>query len=263
MGFLGLNEARTVEIGKLFAQHGETLEGVRVAHSDAWIDDGLRSAYRAAINKDVDSVIATKSAGDTPLFANTPLGRTLLQFRTFALASNQRVLIRGLQEDKARFVGGLVGMTSIGILAYMLKQIESGRDISINPGTLIAEGLDRSGIFSLFFEVNNTFEKLGGPGAYRLASIAGQAIAPGVDAAQPASRYATRTAFSGLLGPTFDLGERVSGATAIGARALRGEMDIAPGDIENLRRLAPFASLPYWRWAIDGMAVPAAKEAVK
>ncbi|RFC63216.1 hypothetical protein [Mesorhizobium denitrificans] len=263
MGFLGLNEARTEAIGRLFAQHGETLENVRVANSEAWMDDGLRSAYRAAINKDVDSIIATKSAGDTPLFANTPLGRTLLQFRTFAIASNQRVLIRGLQEDKARFVGGLVGMISLGILAYMFKQIESGREISNNPGTLIAEGLDRSGIFSLGFEINNAIEKVGGPGAYGLAAAGGQALMPGADARQPASRFATRTAWGGFLGPTFDLGERTVGLASIGLRAINGNPDLTPGDIENIRRLAPFASLPYWRWMIDGMAVPAAKEAVK
>jgi hypothetical protein len=126
----------------------------------------------------------------------------------------------------------------------------------------IAEGLDRSGIFSLAFEVNNTFEKLGGPGAYRLAAGLGQAVVPGADAAAPASRFATRTAFAGLMGPTFDLGERASRVGAIGFRAMNGEFDMTGGDIGDIRRMTPFASLPYWRWFIDGMLVPDLQEAV-
>jgi hypothetical protein len=33
-----------------------------------------------------------------------------------------------------------------------------------------------------------------------------------------------------------------------------------PGDVSAVRRLTPYASLPYWRWFIDGMLVPELKE---
>jgi hypothetical protein len=35
------------------------------------------------------------------------------------------------------------------------------------------------------------------------------------------------------------------------------------GDVGTVRRLMPFASLPYWRWLIDGVLVPEAIEAVR
>jgi hypothetical protein len=38
---------------------------------------------------------------------------------------------------------------------------------------------------------------------------------------------------------------------------------LSEGNISAMRRLTPFASLPYWRWLIDGMIVPEMKEAVK
>jgi hypothetical protein len=43
---------------------------------------GWRSGapYRAAVSKEVDSVVVTRSVGDVPLFANTPLGKAILQF---------------------------------------------------------------------------------------------------------------------------------------------------------------------------------------
>ncbi|MCA0433054.1 MAG: hypothetical protein LCH46_07290 [Proteobacteria bacterium] len=263
MGLLGIGQDRAELLGRLFKEHGDVLEGVRVANSDQWPDDldWLRSAWRAAINKDVDRIIVTKSLGDTPLFAQTATGRALLQFRTFALASNQRVLIMGLQEDTTRFVGGVMGMATIGMFIYWLKQLESGREISDNPGTWIAEGLDRSGIFSLAFEVNNAIEKAGGPGIYSGAA----ALFPNASQRAPASRFAVRSKVGSFLGPTFSTATDAvtllaSGLDAMGKVAQGEAPDFVPADVESARRLTPFASLPYWRWLVDGMIVPELKE---
>lgn len=272
MAFLGLGRGKAEDVGKLFAAHGETIDGVRVANTDGWGSDPIaaaaRRAYRAAVNKDVDSIIVTMGIGDAPLLANTPLGRSLLQFKTFALATNQRVLIRGLQEDKARFVGGLAGMVAVGMFIYWLKQIEAGRDVSNNPGTWVAEGLDRSGIFAVAFEINNALEKANAPGIYTAASAMGQAISPNADARQPASRFAVRSTTGALLGPTFGGVSDTVGLMSLGFenayRAARGEdLVMSPSDVSAIRRLTPYASLPYWRWFIDGMVVPQVKEGLR
>lgn len=268
MGFLGIGQDRAENLGRLFAQHGETREGVRIANTERWGDDPavafLRRAYRAAINKDVDSVIVTKGAGDVPLFMNTPTGRAIGQFKSFALATNQRVLIRGLQEDTTRFVGGVMGMATIGAFIYAMKQIESGREVSDNPGTWIAEGLDRSGIFAIAFEINNALEKAGAPGLYRGAA----AMFPGKSQKQPASRFAVRSVPGALAGPTFGLAtdtvSMLGLALANMERAAGGDgRPITESDISTMRRLTPYASLPYWRWLVDGMIVPEIKKQVQ
>jgi hypothetical protein len=187
-----------------------------------------------------------------------------LQFKSFALASNQRVLMRGLQEDTTRLIGGVVGMTTIGAFIYALKQIESGREISDNPGTFVAEGLDRSGIFAVAFEINNALEKVGAPGLYAGAA----AMFPDASQRQPASRYAARSKVGSFLGPSFETATDTVGLLSLGfenmRRAAAGEeAAISEGDIATVRRLTPYASLPYWRWLIDGMVVPELKEAVK
>lgn len=265
MGYLGLGRGRAEDLGRVFQEFGEKLEGLRVANSQAWGPemDYMRRAFRAAINKDVDSIIVTKGAGDVPLSANTPIGRALMQFKSFAMASNQRVLIRGLQEDKSRMVGGVLGMATIGMFIYAMKQLEAGRDISDNPGTWIAEGLDRSGIFSVAFEVNNALEKVGAPGVFTGAA----AMFPEADQRQPASRYAVRSSFGAFLGPSFGGATDVVGLMGLGFRNLKAgatgeELDMTQGDIASMRRLTPFASLPYWRWFIDGMMVPELKKSV-
>jgi hypothetical protein len=265
MAFLGLNEARTEELGKLFATHGETMDGVRIANTERWGDDlsadALRRAYRAAINKDTDSLIVTKGVGDVPLFAHTPLGRSLLQFRTFALATNQRLLMRGLQEGPVRFVGGVMAMSTIGMFIYMIKQLESGRPISDNPGTWIAEGIDRSGVLAIGMEINNTLEKMGAPGLYS----AGAALFPDKMQRQTASRYAVRGVVGSALGPSFGGLNDIVGLLSLGiqngrAMAAGEPGKVTTGDIGAMRRLTPFASLPYWRWLIDGMAIPELKK---
>lgn len=268
MGFLGIGQERAEYIGRLFLAHGETLDGVRVANTEAWGEDaaaaGLRRAYRAAVNKDTDSIIVTKGVGDTPLFMATPVGRALLQFRSFAIASNQRVLLRGLQEDTTRMVGGVVGMATIGAFIYALKQLESGRPVSDNPGTWIAEGLDRSGIFSIGFEINNALEKIGAPGIY----TASAAAFPDASQRAPASRYAARSKVGSFLGPSFETATDTVGMLALGfenmRRAATGqEAAFSEGDVSAVRRMTPFASLPQWRWLIDGMIVPEMKKATK
>jgi hypothetical protein len=150
------------------------------------------------------------------------------------------------------------------VVIYALKQMEAGREISDNPGTWIAEGLDRSGIFSVGFEINNAFEKIGAPGLYAGAA----AMFPDASQGQPASRYAVRSKVGSFLGPSFGAATDTVGLMALGFENMRkmaaGEDGVlSEGDISAMRRLTPFASLPYWRWLIDGMIVPEMKEAVK
>lgn len=275
MGYLGLDDDASQRVLAQYRAHGETVDGVYVANTEEWTDDIAKRAYYAAINKDVDATIVTRSIGDVPLFINQPVGRALLQFKSFALASNQKMLMRGMQEGHGRLMGGIAGMTTLGMAVYYFKQMEAGRDVTNNPGTLIAEGLDRSGIFAIGFEINNAVEKAGGPGVYSGLAALGQAAAPGSDAKEPASRFATRGVIDGFLGPTFGLANDVVNTGAIGLRNLSaisgqgGEMGMQPSDVQTIRRLTPYASLPYWRWLIDGGfgfdygAVPALKEAVQ
>lgn len=268
MAFLGIDDDMAQRVADQFGKYGQTLDGIRVANTEQWDDVLARRAYYAAINKDVDGTIVTRGVGDVPLFINRPLGRALLQFKSFALASNQRVLMRGMQESSARLTGGIVGMAAIGAFVYYLKQVESGRPVSNNPGTWAAEGLDRSGIFSIGFEINNAIEKAGGPGVYSALAAAGRGINPNADMAEPASRFATRTLVEGFLGPSIGLANETVGLASVGLRSTMGDTDVTAGDIGTMRRLAPFASLPYWRWAIDGGfgapgIVPALKEAVE
>ncbi|WP_150291279.1 hypothetical protein [Sphingobium estronivorans] len=79
-----------------------------MTNTGQWADAEAVRAYRAAVSKEVDSVVVTRSVGDVPLLANTPLGKTLLQFRIYNLASHQRVLLRAMQEGRGHFTSMMV-----------------------------------------------------------------------------------------------------------------------------------------------------------
>jgi hypothetical protein len=256
LAYLGIDQSMAERIAKQFADHGQEIDGVKVASTEDWTDDVARRTYRAAVAKDVDSIIITKGIGDVPLFARRPTGRALLQFKGFALASHQRALIRGLQEDKLNTLSGLIAMSTIGMFIYWLKSVESNRleDISDNPGRWIAEGLDRSGFLAIPFEINNTAEKFGVPGVY----TGMQAMFPEATQKAPASRYAVRSVVDSLFGPTFGLIK--DAADMIGATA---KMDLTPADINTMRRLTPGASLPVIRSLVEYGVLPELKEAVQ
>lgn len=258
LAFLGIDNSMAERIAKQFETHGTTEDGnIRVAHTDDWDDEIARRTYRAAINKDVDSTIVTKGVGDIPLFMNTPSGRLLMQFKGFALASHQRALMRGLQERPMGFVSGTMLAATVGMMIYWLKSVESNRtsDISDNPGRWIAEGLDRSGMFTIAFEANNTIEKAFGIGAYGALAAA----FPGAEQSGKASRYSMRSTAAALTGPTGDLID-----TAIrAAQAIKGAGDgFTNGDLSSIRRLIPGATLPGIRSMVEYLGMPAIREAV-
>jgi hypothetical protein len=87
-------------IAKQFATHGETVDGVKVANTEQWTDPVAVRAYRAAMNKDVDSIIVQKSS---PTCRCSPTRRPERRCCSSSRSRSPRikVLLRGLQEDQA------------------------------------------------------------------------------------------------------------------------------------------------------------------
>lgn len=261
LAFLGIDRDMAERIAKQFEAHGTVEDGgVRVAHTDDWDDEIARRTYRAAVNKDVDSTIVTKGVGDVPLFAHTPSGRLLLQFKSFALASHQRALMRGLQERQMGFVSGTLLAAAVGMMIYWLKSVEGNRqnDISDNPGRWIAEGFDRSGMFSIAFEANNTIEKAFGIGAYGALAAA----FPGSSQEGKASRYMSRGVVEGMFGPTAALVDTIIAAGNTMRPNADGQMTWTEGEINTIKRLLPGATLPGIRSLVEYVGVPNVKAAL-
>jgi hypothetical protein len=240
LAYLGIDESMAGRIAQQFAEHGETIDAVRVANTQSWTDDVARRTYRAAINKDVDSVITTKGVADVPLFASTPTGKAVLQFKSFALASHQRVLLRGLQEDQARFISGAIAMSTIGMFATWLKAQTGNRqeklqDFGANPGWWIGEGLDKSGILAIPMELSNTLEKAAG---FNPIKTPMKAFDQGGSISQ---KNQNRNLMGSMVGPTGGLIEDVGNVAGIPKKIIDGE-EVSQGQKNAAERLLPFNS---------------------
>lgn len=249
LAYLGIDGNMADRVAKQFAEHGDDLDGVKVANTEKWTDPEAVRAYRAAVSKDVDSIIVTKSVGDVPLFANTPTGKMIMQFRNYTFAAHQRVTLRAMQEDQAQFISGLIGLAALGMLGATLRSWRAGddrwqkfRESASNPGYLVGEGLDLSGMFALPIELGNTVEKLTQPTGFSFNPVktplmaAGTMFNPEASMQGNSTRFASRDPLSAILGPT-------AGLPASVARAAGAPVNIATGGEASQSQANAAASL--------------------
>ncbi|SCW38999.1 hypothetical protein SAMN02927900_01287 [Rhizobium mongolense subsp. loessense] len=257
MAMLGIDEDMAHRIGGQFKRYGVEEDGIYGANASAWDDDLARRAWAAALNKDADRVVIMKGVADNPLWMKSNVGKLLFQFKSFSLASHQRVLIAGLQERPHRLAEQLVFATGLGMLISYLKYVERGdveeaNKLLENPGLWVANGVDRSGILSIPFEFSNTIEKVGLPGMMSGAqTIAGDQDKGG------ASRYASRGTFGALAGPTIGAFEDL---TQIVSQIAGG--DLKKSGANAIIRQIPGATLPGIRSAVHIGLKPALTDAV-
>jgi hypothetical protein len=230
---LGINDNMAGRIRAEFQKHGDVIEGWHIGNFDKWDDQHVASVFQSAVLKDVNNTVITPGIGDTPLWASTPLGKTVFQFKSFATASYNRATLGGLQEGTAQFYYGTAFQIGLGALTYTLKEAANGRDIDWSAQKLVLEGVDRSGILGPLMEYNNMAEKASG-GMVGLGALLGTGTQ---------SRYASRGFIGSALGPTFGLLDTVTDVTAgvlngdAGDRVMHNVRTLLPGN--NLFWIAP------------------------
>ena len=266
LAYLGIDGDMANRVAKQFADHGDDLDGVKIANTERWTDPEAVRAYRAAVSKDVSSIIVTKSVGDVPLFANTPTGKMIMQFRNYTFAAHQRVTLRAMQEDQAQFISGMIGMAALGMLGATLRSWRAGddrwqkfRESASNPGYLVGEGLDLSGMFALPIELGNTVEKLTQPTGFSFNPIktpllaAGTLFNPEASMQGNSTRFASRDPLSAILGPTAGLPASVARAAGAPVNIATGE-EASQSQANAAASLIPFSSYLGMREALQVLA---------
>lgn len=242
LAMTGIDAEMAGRIAAQFNAHGER-GTVWVANTRAWTDRHAVEAFRAAVVKDVDRTVVTPGVGDRPLWQSSEVGKMIGQFKSFAFASTQRVLLAGMQQRDAATLNGALLSVTLGMGVYYLKAKASGRETSPDAAVWIREGVDRSGMLGWLYEVNNITEKFtrGAIGVNRLTG------------GEVSSRYASRGVFGALFGPSVGRVEDVAKATGA---AVTG--DFAESDVRAMRRLLPYQNLVYLRGLFDRLQEGAA-----
>jgi len=236
-----IDDLRARQIAEQFAKHGEVVNGVHVANSDAWdisnrnIANAL-NALRGAVTRDVDRIIVTPGQ-DKPLWMSRPLVGLVGQFRSFGIASIQRLILSGLQERDAGVMAGILLSVGLGAVSVALTGMLKGKPLPSTPDQWIVNAVDRAGVTGWLFDVNHFAERASG-GALGLAALTGR----------PVSRFASRDTLASLLGPSASLVNEIMTATQGAAHtAIRGER-LRETDIRALRRALPYQNLFYASW---------------
>lgn len=229
----GIDKEMAGRIWKQVEAHGKK-DGIWWANTDAWDDLGAVQAYRAAIQREIDNTIVTPSQ-ELPLFMSREMGGLMTQFKSFAMASTQRVLISGLQQRDMATLNGFMLSVGLGMLVYRLKTDHD--KLSDDPAKWVLEGIDRAGAMGWFMEANNMIEKVSG-GAFGINPILGTGTA---------SRYSSRGAAAAVFGPSF--GTVFDTIIPLIAAASNGEA--TQSDIHKLRQMLPYQNLFYIRSIFD------------
>jgi hypothetical protein len=260
MAYLGVDETMAQRIASQFEKHGTQEKGIYGANVSAWDDESAARAWGAALAKDTGRTIIQKGVSDTPLWMKSNWGRLIMQFKSFGLASHQRVLIAGLQERPHRLAEQMVFGTAVGMMIGLAKYYERGdfdeaNRLMHNPGLWVADGLDRTGILSLPFEVSNTAQKVGSP--FGIVPLS-QALANDPDRGGAASRYAGRNKLGAVMGPSAGIFEDL---TEIATQLTSG--NLKKSGVNAIVRQIPGGSLPIIRSVMHGAIKPALQDAVE
>lgn len=235
---MGINPGQADRIWGFFKEHGQIDGGVYLPNTEAWTGPGAQeavNAFRGALKKQVDIIIVSPGQ-DKPLWMSTELGKVIGQFKSFSLASVQRVMLTGLQQRDLAALNGALLSVMAGMAVYGFKQSDAGRKISDDPRVWITEGLDRSGMFGWFFDVNNIIEK----------STRGRVGVNALIGGPPMSRYASRNVIGALIGPTSGF---IKDLTSVTGDLAQGEW--TESDTRALRRLLPYQNLIGFRRVLD------------
>jgi len=239
----GIDRPMAQRVAKMFKEHGETRERVLVPNARDWSDAQAASTFRAAVRKQVDEVIVTPGL-DRPLWMSRPGWRMVGQFRSFSMASMQRVTMAGMQQGDAAALNGVMMMIGMGAMTYAAKSMVAGREVSDDPRVWLTEGIDRSGITGWFFDVNNITEKATRGTVGVNALIGGPQM----------SRYASRNVIDSIAGPTLGLSHDFFKLT--GSAFSR---DWKESDTHAMRRLMPYQNVLYLGGLFDQLETGANK----
>lgn len=236
LAFLGIDENNVHQIMRQLETHGTKERNLHVANTDKWADADAVRLFRNALNQDVDRTIVTKTAGDVPLFMNTELGKAIGQFKSFAFASTQQVLIQRLQQADAAALNGFISAVSLGMLSYYVKSLVAGREPSKDPEKWIVEGIDKSGVLGILMEINGISEKM----------TRGKVGINGLIGGEMMSRYASRNIVDTLAGPTAG---QLKDIASISSAIASG--DIKESDVKAFRRMLPYQNVFYLQSIFD------------
>lgn len=210
--------------------------------------------FRSALANEANNVIVTPQLGDRPIFAATPVGRLLFQFRSYTMASQARLIGRHAQlaaldetgARKAAFGAGLFGLVMMSAVVDGLKRGMSSNDVDFDaflqrwqdhPGESLYRALDRSAIIGVIAEGSSILDRAGGP------SLSG-GLKYAFGDLKPEHPPRDMTVFGALGVPTINLIEDAGTLAFQDVPRFASSGELSQGAFRRARAMVPFANVP-------------------
>jgi hypothetical protein len=230
---IGLGEAELRGIAEQAARHGQDVDGIRVSNSLAWTDAQLAERFETAIVRESRITVNQPGAADRVWWADSELGKTLGQIKSFSLGAPTRLTMEPAQMlgsghylEAARLTAFLmVG----GALSYQFRSLAAGKMPSSDPKELAAEAFSESGLAGVLPDLVSPIGRRFG--------VLGES-----------SRFSDRNVMGAFGGPALG-----TAADAYDVLMNRTQNGLSARDLHAVRRLLPFQSLWWLRRAINAV----------
>lgn len=227
---LGIDQPMAARIHAMAQQYQEGDVLLR-GRTSLWSDREAALRFERAMLRAADVIVQTNGKGDVPLMMAKEHWKTLLQFRSFGMASVNRLVIptaQAVARGDLAMANGTLLLLTLGAATYVAKQTASDQPIDTDPSRLVVEALDQSGLTMYLADPYDI--------------VAGAVNAPRL------SRYSDRSPIETLGGPSVGTGLDLYGA-------LRGITDggLTRTDVHRLRKLAPGQNVFYWRRGVNAL----------
>tara|TARA_R110002126_G_scaffold3666_1_gene20902 strand:- start:2441 stop:5647 length:3207 start_codon:yes stop_codon:yes gene_type:complete len=243
----GIDESSARKIYQQYQKHGlgesankADWKYTKIANTELWDDAEKVTAdiFHNALGKDINITIVTPGKGDVPLWFNTEMGGVVVQFKKFAMAATQRMLLRGMQERDLSFLSGSLMLMGAGAMVDAIRTQAFDRSYSKKPfGEKLINAFDRSGLGGIYSDINNVVERMGNNKI---------GLRPLVGAGKPYSSYTTKNVMSGfgLLGPSSSQFANITDIMFDWGKGTHNHYTA-----KNVRRLIPFQNV----WYLDSL----------
>jgi hypothetical protein len=214
-------------------------DGFLLPNTENWEDLRTIRAFRAAVNRNVDSIIITPGA-DMPSWMDENMAFSMLgQFKSFTFASTNRSLLSGAQQADMALVNGMAFSLALGTVSYYLWANSVGGTAlaeanKFDQGQWMDEAISRSGLLGVFSEPYEIAQRI--PATQNLVTFANK---------RTTRRRATNL-LGAALGPSFDLGEKA-------ASVITGIDSPTQSTLHQARLMAPWQNVFWLRQALNAV----------
>lgn len=195
---------------------GDSIDGVRLSGSGLWDDAKAKQMFEAHIMNEVRDQIIRPSRGDLPRwYHESQVGKTILQFKSFSLASSNKLIIRGIQDRNFQNAYSVVLLVALGTMSGYIRQAKMDE----SPTGLIAEGISRSGIAGFmgdYYMAMNPWSQAG------------------------TTKFGNASRMGRLLGPSYG---KADDAMTVFYDVMHG--DLSNQDKRKIKKFIPFSNLFY------------------